>query len=134
MVIAHGKRDSIAAILRGEPVGTFFAARGELNSRGRWMHALAEAGRLTVDAGGERALRQNGKSLLAVGVTACDGDFEAGDVVLVVGPGGAVAKGLANYAARDVRRILGRKTGEIAAILGTKEFDEVVHRDNLVLL
>jgi glutamate 5-kinase len=134
VVIAHGKRDGLAAILRGEPVGTFFAARGTLDSRARWVHGLTESGLLRVDAGGEEALRRNGKSLLAVGIVACEGDFEPGDVVRVEGPGGPVAKGLVNYGARDLRRILGKKTGQIAAILGAKEFDEVIHRDNLVLL
>jgi glutamate 5-kinase len=87
-----------------------------------------------VDEGGERALKGDGRSLLAVGITACEGDFDAGDVVLVVGPGGPFAKGLSNYPASSVRRILGKKTSEIADVLGTKEFDEVIHRDNLVIL
>ena len=69
-----------------------------------------------------------------MGVTSCDGSFEAGDVVVVVGPDGPIAKGLVNYRAEDVRRILGKKTSEIAATLGQKEFDEIIHRDNLVLL
>ncbi len=133
-VIANGKRDSVPAILRGEPIGTFFPARGELSSRARWLQGLSEAGRLRVDGGGAKALRQAGKSLLPAGIVACEGEFDAGDVVLVLGPDGPVAKGLANYPAADVRRILGRKTSEIASILGSKEFDEVVHRDNLVIL
>ncbi len=134
LVLANGKRDSLAAILAGEPIGTHFVARGELASRGRWVAGVAEAGRLIVDKGGERALKGDGRSLLAVGITACEGDFEAGDIVLVVGPGGPFAKGLSNYPASSVRRILGKKTSEIADVLGAKEFDEVIHRDNLVIL
>lgn len=80
------------------------------------------------------ALREKGRSLLPVGILSCEGEFEAGDAVLVVGPGGPIAKGLANYASPDVRHILGCKTGEIAGVLGSKEFDEVIHRDNMVLL
>lgn len=133
-VIAHGKRDSISSILRGDPVGTLFVARGDLDSRERWVHSVSHAGSLAVDEGGEKALRHGGRSLLPVGIVGCEGEFEAGDVVLVVGPGGPVAKGLVNYCAADVRRIRGRKTTEIAEVLGTKEFDEVIHRDNLVLL
>ncbi len=134
LVLANGKTQSLAAILAGDEIGTHFVARPGLPSRARWMHGLTEAGRLTVDGGGARALRDDGRSLLAVGVTACDGEFDAGDVVLVVGPSGPVAKGLSNYPADSIRRVMGRRSSEIAAILGTKEFDEVIHRDNLVLL
>ena len=133
-VIAHGKHHGVDDILRGEPIGTLFVPRGALDPRGRWLHALKEEGRLHVDAGSVTALRESGRSLLPVGVLACDGGFDAGATVLVVGPGGAVAKGLTNYSSADLRRILGRRTGEIESILGAKEFDEVIHRDNLVLL
>ncbi len=134
VVVANGKTHTLSAILGGERVGTLFAPSGSLDSRSRWVHALAESGTLAIDAGGQRALRERGKSLLPVGVTSCEGSFEAGDVVIVVGPDGPVAKGLVNYRADDVRRILGKKTSEIAATLGQKEFAEIIHRDNLVLL
>jgi len=133
-LVAHGKRHHVPDLLRGEPIGTLFAPRGELGTRGRWLQALKEEGRLTVDAGSVRALRENGRSLLPVGIVSCAGEFEAGDAVLVVGPDGPLAKGVVNYRADDLRRILGRRSGEIAAILGAKEFDEAIHRDNLVLL
>jgi glutamate 5-kinase len=132
-VIAHGKRHAVPDILRGEPLGTVFAPRGSLDPRGRWLQALKESGRLAVDAGSANALREHGSSLLPVGIRSCEGEFEAGDAVLVIGPGGPVAKGIVNYSASDLRRILGRKSGEIAGILGSKEFDEVIHRDNMVL-
>lgn len=122
-IIAHGKRDSVLDILAGKPVGTFFAASGDLDSRGRWIQTIAPTGQLVVDAGCEKALRQNGKSLLPVGIVACEGAFDVGDVVTIVGPAGPIAKGLVNCAADEVRTILGKK-----------ELDEVVHRDNLVLL
>lgn len=134
VVVANGKTHTLPSILGGERRGTLFAPSGSLGSRARWVHAIGESGTLAVDAGGERALRDRGTSLLPVGVTSCEGSFEAGDVVVVVGPDGPVAKGLVNYRADDVRRILGKKTSEIAAILGHKEFDEIIHRDNLVLL
>jgi glutamate 5-kinase len=133
-VIANGKRVSVPAILAGEQVGTLFTARGALDSRGRWVHGLAESGSLTVDAGGAQAVRDNGSSLLPVGVTGCTGRFETGDAVLVLGPDGPLAKGLTNYGSDEVLRIMGKKTEEIAETLGIKSFDEVIHRDNLVLL
>ena len=134
VVIAHGKTDSIVEILSGKPVGTLFHCRADLDSRDRWVHGLVESGKVHIDAGGEKAIRAGGKSLLPVGITSCEGDFEAGDAVLVVGPGGAVAKGLVNYPAADLKVIQGKKTGEIESVLGTKPFDEAIHRDNLVLL
>ena len=134
VVIANGKTHTLRSILDGEAIGTLFTPRGDLDSRSRWVHALAETGTLVVDAGGAEALRNRGTSLLPVGVTSCRGSFEAGDAVVVIGPDGPVAKGLVNYRADDVRRILGKKTSEIAATLGQKEFDEIIHRDNLVLL
>jgi glutamate 5-kinase len=133
-VIAHGKQHGIAAILDGEPIGTVFAPRGSLDPHARWLHALKDEGRVHVDAGAVEALREGGGSLLPAGVVACEGTFDAGAAVLVLGPGGAVAKGLVNYGAADLRRILGRRSGEIAGILGAREFDEVIHRDNLVVL
>ena len=133
-VIAHGKYDRIADILRGEPLGTLFTPRSKLEPRSRWLHAIKEGGRVTVDAGSVTALRENGRSLLPVGIVSCDGEFEAGEAVLVMGPSGVVAKGLVNYCAADLRRILGCRTGEIESILGAKEFDEAIHRNNLVLL
>lgn len=133
-VIANGKRHGVASILSGGKIGTLFAPSGSLDSRSRWVHTLVESGTLAIDAGGEKAIRERGTSLLPVGVTSCEGSFEAGDVVIVVGPDGPLAKGLVNYRAEDVRRILGKKTSEIEAALGKKEFDELIHRDNLVLL
>ncbi len=124
-LVANGKKHTLPSILDGENVGTLFTPSGSLDSRARWVHALVESGTLAVDAGGERA---------AFEAASCDGSFEAGDVVMVVGPEGPVAKGLVNYRADDVRLILGKKTNEIAATLGRKEFDELIHRDNLVLL
>jgi glutamate 5-kinase len=133
-VIANGKQHGVADILRGGDIGTLFRARGDLDSRERWVHGLVEAGKLLIDAGGERAIRDQGRSLLPVGITACEGSFEHGDAVVVVGPSGPIAKGLVNYRASEVRSILGKRTSEIAAVLGKKEFDEVIHRDNMVLL
>ena len=117
--------------------GTLFAPTGtRLDHRKRWIaHTLKAAESVIVDAGGAKALLRNGKSLLAVGVTGCDGDFDAGDAVWVRDPNGnAIAKGLVNYPAPDLRRILGKRTEEIDKVLGYRSFDEIIHRDNLVVL
>ncbi len=137
LLLAHGKKHSLAALLDGEPLGTLFWPSGtRLDHRKRWIaHTLKEAGALTVDEGGAEALRRKGRSLLSVGVTACDGDFDVGDPVLIRdGSGRAVAKGLVNYSAQDLRRIMGRRTEEIEGILGCRPSDEIVHRDNMVIL
>lgn len=136
LVLVHGKKVSLREALEGK-AGTLFLPTGtRLDHRKRWIaHTLKAAGALTVDEGGARALVRNGRSLLAVGITGCEGEFDVGDCVLVRDPSGAaIAKGLVNYPAADVRRILGRRTDEIERVLGYRSFDEVIHRDNLALL
>ncbi|MBI1734270.1 MAG: glutamate 5-kinase [Candidatus Rokubacteria bacterium] len=138
MVIARGGDKTILArVLAGEPVGTYFAPRADrLAARKRWIaFAVPPTGRLTVDAGARRALADEGKSLLPSGLVSVDGDFTAGDVVTVLDPGGAeFARGLVNFDAGDVRKIRGAKSREIEVRLGYRSFDEVIHRDNLVIL
>jgi glutamate 5-kinase len=88
-----------------------------------------------IDDGAVRALREQGKSLLPSGVVRVDGDFTLGDPVAVTDRAGReLARGLSGYAASDVRQIAGRKTSEIEAILGFRQGDEIIHRDDLVLL
>ena len=137
LLLAHGKRYGLADILEGRTPGTLFAAKGDrLDHHKRWLaHSVKTAGAVTVDAGGAAALKGKGKSLLPVGVTACEGDFEAGDAVDVKDPDGkVVARGLANYSSSELRRILGKRTEEIEKVLGYRSADEAIHRDNLVLL
>jgi glutamate 5-kinase len=135
-VLTEGKTASIAAILRGEIEGTVFKPSGDrLDHRKRWIaHTLKEMGSLDVDAGAARALTEGGKSLLPVGVIACAGSFVEGDPVVVTHHDRPVAKGLTNYSSEQIRRIMGKKTSEIAGLLGGKIFDEVIHRNNLVRL
>ena len=91
-------------------------------------------GVIRIDAGAARALKR-GSSLLPAGVVAIEGDFERGDPVLVQGPDDQdLAKGLSAYDAADARRILGQRTEQIAAVLGYRGRDELIHRDDLVLL
>ena len=138
MVIASGREPGVLGrILAGEPVGTCFLPKADrLGARKRWIaFAVPPQGRLAVDAGAARALTRQGRSLLPSGVTAVDGEFGAGDVVAVVdGEGREFARGLVNFEAGELRRIRGAKTQEIEARLGYKSVDEVIHRDNLVIL
>jgi glutamate 5-kinase len=143
MVIAGGRTPEVLQrLLRGEPLGTFFPPRADrLTARKRWIaFAAPPQGRLVVDAGAARALARQGRSLLPSGVVQVDGDFRAGAVVAVVAPGLAgadgaeVGRGLVNFDADELRLIRGARTDDIERRLGYKSFDEVIHRDNLVIL
>ena len=137
-VIASGRdAATLPRILAGEEVGTFFVPSGErLRGKRRWLaHVSKPRGLLRVDEGAERALVLGKKSLLASGVHDVTGAFRVGDTVDLAGPDGrSFARGLARYAADEVRRIAGLRSAEIERVLGYKDSDEVVHRDDLVLL
>ena len=140
MVIASGREPgTLAGVLRGEPVGTYFPPRGDrLAARKRWIaFAVPPQGRLLVDAGAREALIERGKSLLPSGVVDIEGDFDAGEVVALCaadGDGKEFARGLVNFDAQELRTIRRAKTAEIEGLLGYKSVDEVVHCDNLVVL
>lgn len=137
-VIANGNRPGVLhGVLDGSVPCTVFGACAEgLPHRKRWIaFGRSVQGTLRVDDGAHRALVEQNKSLLPAGITGVDGDFEAGDAVDILdATGRAFARGLVNYTAGDIRRIQGRKSTGIEAILGRKDFDEVVHRDNIALL
>jgi glutamate 5-kinase len=136
--LLSGRRPgALGALLRGEPVGTVFAPGKErLSSRKGWLAAAARGkGIILVDPGARRALVEQGRSLLPSGVKGVDGQFGVGDPVdIAVERGRPFARGLAGYGADEVRRIAGLKTSEIEGALGYKYLDEVVHRDDLVVL
>lgn len=138
VIIASGLLPGqIAAILRGEEVGTLFLPREhKAHGRKKWLaYGPVVQGKIQVDAGAARAIVHSGKSLLPSGITAVEGEFERGSLVSIVEPGGKeIARGMSNYSAEEIRRIQGKKTSEILAILGHKDYDEVVHRDNLIVL
>jgi glutamate 5-kinase len=138
MVIASGREAGLLPrLLKGEPIGTYFQPRDDrLAARKRWIaYAVPPQGRLAVVAGAKKALTERGKSLLPSGVVAVDGQFRAGEVVaLTLGDEPEFARGLVSYDADEVRLILGAKTADIARRLGYEGVDEVVHRDNLVIL
>ena len=93
------------------------------------------AGQLTLDGGAVRALTQDGKSLLPIGVVAVAGNFERGEIVGCVAPDGReIARGLVNYSAQEAARIVRRPSSEIESMLGYVDEPELIHRDNLVLL
>ena len=137
-VVASGQRPQVLeAVVDGKDVGTFFVpSRSRLQSRKRWLaFASLPRGGIVVDEGAKRALVAGGKSLLPSGVRLTRRTFRAGDVVsLVDSEDREFARGLANYSRDEVEKIKGLKSGEIAAVLGQKPYDEVVHRDNLVIL
>lgn len=136
MVIAHGAKPGILRdIISGHFRGTLFVPGERLQSRKRWIAFGSHIqGKLIVDAGAKKALLEDGSSLLPIGITAVEGDFEVGNVVSVVGPEGLeFARGIVNYASWEIEKIKGKNTNQISAILGYKDYDEVIHRDNLVI-
>ena len=137
-VIAHGREtDVLKRILAGEALGTLLVpASRKLDSRQRWIAMTKRpAGTVTIDDGAVRAIEQRGKSLLASGISGLTGRFDRGDVLLVRCPAGReVARGLSNYSADEIRLIMGKRSNQFAKILGRRGYDEVIHRDNLVLI
>jgi len=136
-IISSGREPNVLERLAsGERIGTELQARLPIRSaRQRWLaNHLRLRGRITLDQGAVDALTQGHKSLLAIGVTAVDGDFERGDVVACVDTQGReLARGLINYSANDTRRILRQPSSRIADILGYMTDPELMHRDNMVV-
>ena len=137
VIIASGKQvDALTQIMAGEPVGTLFVAQGKsITPFKRWLGSAQTRGRIQLDAGARRAIVEQGRSLLAAGVTHVHGDFKKGDLVALCDmEGNVVARGLTNYAAADADRIKGLKSAKIAQVLGKCPYEEIIHRDNLALL
>lgn len=137
MIIASGRiPDVLPRILAGEELGTLFLAQGKtVTPRKRWIgYSVEPRGELIVDEGAAQALGEKGRSLLPIGVTAVLGTFGKGDVVKVCdAEHREIARGLTNYTSEEVTKILGRRTDQIAEILGHRPYDEVIHRDNLTV-
>ncbi|MFN5880614.1 MAG: PUA domain-containing protein, partial [Burkholderiales bacterium] len=136
-VVCSGRESRVLVRLaEGESVGTTFMAQTpRLAARKQWLaDHLQLRGALRLDSGAARAVMQEGKSLLPIGVTEVSGEFERGDVVAVLSPEGVeIARGLTNYGALEARRIARRPSAEIEGLLGYVEEPELIHRDNLVL-
>jgi glutamate 5-kinase len=137
-VIANGHTPSIIhQVLQGEARCTVFRpGENALSYRKRWIaFGRTVHGTLHIDRGARDAIVTHGKSLLSAGITDLQGTFSAGDAVEILDDGGRpIARGLVHYSSAEIARIKGHQSHEIAGILGQKHYDEVVHRDNLVLL
>ena len=137
-VIASGNQGgTLARIATGAPLGTLLIpSQGSDAARKRWLAGqLQPRGSLVLDSGAVRVLREAGSSLLAVGVRQVKGQFQRGEVVVCVDEAGNhIARGLINFSAEEARKIKGQPSSRFNEILGYVDEDELIHRDNLVLL
>lgn len=138
MVIANGSRENVLPdIFAGKSVGTIFPAReAHLKQRKRWLaFGKRIAGSIVVDHGCEDALIKHGSSILAAGITTFEGDFPAGSTVRVLSTDSQeIARGIINYDTESLKKIIGHNTRDFASLLAGKVYDEVIHRDNMVLM
>jgi len=138
LVIASGmEKGTLAAVLRGESVGTLFVPQEDrMQARKLWIaYGSPVQGKVVVDEGAATALLKRGKSLLPSGVVSAEGTFSAGNVISIVDPSGReIARGITNYNSDALQLIKGHKSREIKEILGYHDYDEIVHRDNLTLV
>lgn len=138
VIMANGSVDGILdRVFAAEPVGTLFLPHGQdVPAWKRWLGYTARPkGKLVLDSGARRAVLEQGRSLLPVGVKTVEGDFRKGDVVSLCDEiGQEVARGLSNYSSSDAERLRGRSTEQITGLLGTIPYAELVHRDNLVVV
>ena len=136
-MIAWGREpDVLLKLAGGDALGTLLVAQTQKKqARKQWMaDHLQLRGAVMVDAGAASKLRDEGKSLLPIGMTGVDGDFSRGDVIAVRDPAGVeIARGLANYAAAEARLLCRKPSAEFERLLGYMAEAEMVHRDNLVL-
>ena len=136
MIVADGRMiDILPRLIDGEELGTLFApATRKRSGRSRWIGTARPAGTIVIDDGAAKALLEKNRSLLPAGITSAQGDFDRGDIVAITtADGRAIGRGLTNYSAHDVLRIAGKKTSEVRSILAEAAYDEVIHRDNLVV-
>jgi len=136
VIASSGEKDIIRRIIAGEQVGTvFWPLANKLENKKQWIaYSSAVYGKIFVDEGASMALVKQGKSLLPSGVTGVEGTFEMGNTVSIVGPDGQeIGRGITYYSSAEIGQIKGSQTRDIARVLGHKDYDEVVHRNNLVL-
>ncbi len=131
------EKNIIQRVLAGEPVGTWFEpSEKKISARKRWIAAgkTPVDATISVDRGAEAAIQSGGKSLLPSGVLEVRGNFQEGDLIQVMGAGSEpIARGLVRFSSHDLRAIQGRKSSEIAEILGPRQASEVIHRDDMVV-
>ncbi len=136
VIACAGEKNIIRRVVDGEQVGTvFWPLANKLEHKKQWIaYSSHVCGKIFVDEGAARALAGQGKSLLPSGVTGVEGLFEMGNTVSIVGPDDReIGRGITSYSSAEIDRIKGAQTREIARILGYKDYDEIVHRNNFVL-
>lgn len=136
MIIAYGREPKIISrILGGEQLGTLFLPKeNRLHSKKRWIaYGSNVQGKVFIDEGALRALTEKGKSLLPSGIIAVEGVFGIGNTVGVFCGSTEIGRGIANYSSSEIEKIKGKKTKDISKLLGYKDFDEVIHRNNFAL-
>jgi glutamate 5-kinase len=123
-------------VANGEVVGTLFRSGNRIASRKHWLAFTTRTrGEVSLDAGAVHAVEDGGKSLLPAGITAVRGRFGIGDAISCLDPNGReIARGLSSYSSDDLARIAGQATSGIQQMLGYSNGDEVIHRDDLVVL
>ena len=137
VIAPSARNDVISAVLAGEPVGTVFSAKeAHLRQRKSWLaFGKRIAGDIVVDEGCEAAMRAHGSSLLAAGIVTVEGDFAAGTTVRVLSARQQeIARGIVNYSAAQIAKIAGRQSRDFASLIEGEIRDEVIHRDNMVLM
>lgn len=137
MIVADGRTpDVLPRLLAGEELGTLFVpSQKKRSGKSRWIGSARPQGIITIDDGAARAIVEKNKSLLPAGILKVEGDFSKGDVVEIRDlHGKPLARGLSNYPAEDVARVMGKRTADVRALLKERAYDEVVHRDNLLVL
>lgn len=126
----------IENIFEGKDVGTlFWSGKDKIRDRKHWIaHTLKSSGTLTIDAGARKALMEKGKSLLPAGLVKVKGSFEFGNALtLIDGEGKEIGRGLVNYNSRDLEKIKGMKTSAVRSLMGESYYEEVIHRDDLII-
>lgn len=135
-IISGKDAAALSGMMQGGDVGTLFTCGADRQSRrAHWIADILHAeGQIVVDAGAARAIVEGGGSLLPIGMQSVEGAFDKGACVEVAGPDGLIARGLCNYNAEEMRKLIGVASDNIEAVLGYVDFTSVIHRDNLVLM
>lgn len=136
-IIANGREDAVLRRLyQQENIGTLLSATERLSSKKQWLAGQMHiSGKVVIDAGAEKVLRQSGRSLLPVGVVSHEGDFKRGELISCENQDGKeIARGLSNYSAAELAKLEGQASEKIPGLLAYGGEDELIHRDNLVLL
>jgi glutamate 5-kinase len=136
MAVADGRMENILPrLLESEEIGTLFASSARRRSgRDRWLSAARPVGTIVIDDGAAAALTTKNKSLLPAGIVKVEGSFARGDVIAITtSTGKIIARGLTNYTSEDIKQIRGKKSADVRMLMKDAVYDEVIHRNNLIL-